>query len=87
MSFQRKPKVVAKRGLKHKGEPVWGVATLGHKPIIELDKTLKGFNHLTILTHEAIHLAYPDMHEREVRAGAKLMASIIWGQNYRRVDQ
>ena len=82
-----KPKVVSKRNLKHKGHPVWGIATISHKPIIELDKTLKGFNHLTILCHEALHITFPELHEREVRRSAKLLAGVIWSQGYRRFER
>ena len=82
-----KPKVVVRRGLKHAGVPVWGTAQYAKKPIIELDKSLKGFNHLTILVHEALHLAYPDLSEADVRRGAKLIAAVEWSQGYRRVER
>lgn len=83
----KKPKVIVKPRLKHRKTPVWGIATISKNPIIELDRALKGFDHLTILTHEAIHLAYPKMKERDVRSGAKLVASVLWGQRYRRFEQ
>lgn len=82
----KKPKIVNKRGLRYSGEPVWGTAKYSKNPIIELDKALKGFEHLTILCHEAIHLAFPNLGEKRVRQAAKLMAATIWSQKYRRVE-
>lgn len=82
----KKPKVVVKRNLKHKNEPVWGTAVYSQNPLIELDAKLKGFNHLTILCHEAIHIAYPSLKEKDVRHGAKVLAGVLWSQKYRRID-
>lgn len=82
-----KPKVVHKRSPKFKGKPVWGLAVYSKNPVIELDKTLKGFNHLTILVHEALHIAFPKMREDEVRRNAKVMASVLWSQGYRRIER
>ena len=82
----KKPKVVTKRNLKAGKVPVWGTAKYSTNPIIELDKGLKGFDHLTILCHEAVHLAFPKMGERKVRESAKLLAATIWSQRYRRVE-
>ena len=83
----KKPKVVTKRNLKFEGKPVWGTARYSTNPIIELDAKLRGFDHLTILCHEAIHIAYPEMGEKEVRHGAKVIAATLWSQNYRRFDR
>ena len=66
---------------------MWGTSLNAKEPLIELDAELKKLDHLTILAHEAVHLAYPNMSERKVIAGSKLIASIIWSQNYRRVEQ
>lgn len=82
----RRPKVINKRNLKYGKEPVWGTAKYSRNPIIELDKGLKGFDHLTILCHEAIHLAFPNLGEKRVRESAKLIAATIWSQRYRRVE-
>ena len=82
----RRPKVIHKRNLKMGKKPVWGTAKYSTNPIIELDKGLKGFDHLTILCHEAIHLAFPNLGERKVRESAKVMAATIWSQKYRRVE-
>ena len=78
----KKPKVVTKRSLKLGGHPVWGTARYSKNPIIELDKSLTGFNHLTILCHEAIHIAFPKLGEKRVREAAKVMAATIWSQRY-----
>ncbi len=37
-----------KKNLKYGGVPVWGTAKYSREPIIELDKALKGYDHLTI---------------------------------------
>lgn len=68
------------------GVPVWGTAKYSPNPLIELDSQLKGFNHLTILCHEAIHIAFPKMGEKRVRQSAKMLAATIWSQKYRRVE-
>lgn len=82
----KKPKVVIKRNLKAGKVPVWGTAKYSTNPIIELDKGLKGFDHLTILCHEALHLAFPKLGERRIREAAKVMAATIWSQRYRKVE-
>ena len=82
-----KPKVVTKRNLKMGKVPVWGTAIYSKNPIIELDKSLKGFDHLTILCHESLHLAFPQMNERGIRHGSKIIASTLWSQRYRRFEQ
>lgn len=56
-------------------------------PLIEIDHRLKGKDRLTILTHEAIHIAFPTLGETAVIKKAKLIASVLWADNYRRVDQ
>jgi hypothetical protein len=83
----KSPKVIKRKNLKYGGVPVWGTAKFSRNPIIELDSKLKGFEHLTILCHEALHLAYGKMPEAEIRQGAKLMAATIWSQNYRRFER
>ena len=82
----KRPKVISKRNLKYGRKPVWGTAMYSTNPIIELDKGLKGFDHLTILCHEALHLAFPKMGERRIRESAKLIAATVWSQRYRRVE-
>lgn len=82
----KKPKIVTKRNLKAGKVPVWGTAKYSTNPIIELDKGLKGFDHLTILCHEALHLAFPKLGERRIREAAKVMAATIWSQRYRKVE-
>jgi hypothetical protein len=84
--MMRRPKVIHKRNLKAGKLRVWGTAKYSTNPIIELDSALKGFDHLTILCHEAVHLAFPNLGERKVREAAKLMAATIWSQRYRRVE-
>lgn len=82
----KKPKVVRKRKIFVDGKPAWGSAKFSTNPLIQLDSQLKGFNHLTILCHEAIHIAFPQMGEKRVRQAAKMIAATIWSQKYRRVE-
>jgi hypothetical protein len=56
-------------------------------PLIEIDERLRGLDRLTIVTHEAIHVAMPTLSERGVIRVSKLVASVLWADNYRRVDQ
>jgi hypothetical protein len=55
-------------------------------PLIEIDERLKGHERLVILCHEALHCAFPKMPEENIIAHSKLIASVIWSGNYRRVD-
>jgi hypothetical protein len=83
----KKPKVIRRRNLKLRGKPVWGTATYSKNPIIEIDNKLKGFDHLTILCHEAIHIAFPSLGEARVRQAAKVVSATLWSQNYRRFER
>lgn len=56
-------------------------------PLIEIDHRLKGKDRLMILTHEAVHIAFPALGEKKVIRAAKVLASILWADRYRRVDQ
>ena len=56
-------------------------------PLIEIDERLKGLDRLTILVHEAIHVAMPGVSEKHVIRVAKVVASVLWADPYRRVDQ
>lgn len=56
-------------------------------PLIELDPKLRGLERLTILIHEATHVAFPTMSERQVIRAGKLIAAVLWAENYRRVEQ
>lgn len=82
----KKPKVIRKRKVIVDGKPAWGSTKFSTNPLIELDYQLKGFNHLTILCHEAIHIAFPKLGEKRVRQAAKVIAATIWSQKYRRVE-
>ena len=53
---------------------------------IELDIRLKGKKHLEILTHEAIHILYPEIEEDEVIKKSILLTNTLWKEGYRRID-
>ena len=61
----------------------YGVATKSAN-LIELDPRMSERRRLTILVHEALHLARWDMTEREVTAIAPKIGKVLWQQGYRR---
>ncbi len=38
-----------------------------------------------MLCHEALHVAFPDMSEKEVDRAGKVVSRVLWQENYRRV--
>ena len=56
-------------------------------PLIEIDPRLTGLERMTIVTHEAVHVAMPGASEKHVIRVAKIVASVLWADRYRRVDQ
>ena len=42
-------------------------------------------NKLYVATHEAIHLAYPDLTEKEVENGSGIISEILWKIGYRKL--
>lgn len=42
---------------------------------------------LDTLLHEGLHHVFPDMSEREVRRSSRMLSTLVWGQNYRKVQQ
>lgn len=55
--------------------------------LIEIDPRLPEADRLTILIHEALHIADPKMSEKKVAMLAKVVGPIVWGEHYRRVRQ
>lgn len=79
---RRRPKVkVVERKLGHIG--AYGAATL-QRNLIELDPRMSERRRLTILVHEALHLAKWEMTEREVTRIAPKIGKVLWEQGYRR---
>ena len=69
-------------------EQAWGQAwpTLS-TPLIEIDPRLSPQRELETLAHESLHLAFPEMSEKEVDRAGKVVSSVLWQENYRRVLQ
>ena len=67
-------------------EQAWGQAwpTLS-TPLIEIDPRLSPRRELETLTHEAIHICWPEMGEKEVDRAGKVISRVLWQENYRRV--
>ena len=40
-----------------------------------------------MLAHEALHIAFPEMSEKDVDRAGKLISSVLWQENYRRIVQ
>ena len=57
------------------------------KGLIEIDPRQKGKDHLDTLIHEALHLVFPDMTEKDVVKHTGRLARLLWRNGYRRIDQ
>ena len=69
-------------------ERAWGQATMHpRRPLIEVDPRLSPPRELEVLCHEALHIAFPQMTEKEVDRAGKVVSRVLWSQNYRRVVQ
>jgi hypothetical protein len=53
---------------------------------IEMDERVKGKKHAEILTHEILHVLFPNLSEKEVEAKAIVFVNTLWHEGYRRVD-
>jgi hypothetical protein len=42
---------------------------------------------MEVLAHEALHIAFPEMSEKEVDRAGKLISAVLWQENYRRIVQ
>ena len=40
-----------------------------------------------MLCHEALHVAFQDMSEKDVDRAGKVVSRVLWSQNFRRVAQ
>ena len=69
-------------------ERAWGQATTDPlHPVIEIDPRLSPRRELETLTHESLHLAFPEMSEKEVDRAGKVISTVLWQENYRRIVQ
>ena len=67
-------------------ERAWGQAeTDPARPVIEIDPRLSPRRELETLAHEAIHICWPEMGEKEVDRAGKVISRVLWQENYRRV--
>ena len=67
-------------------ERAWGTAeTDPARPVIEIDPRLSPRRELETLTHEAIHICWPEMGEKEVDRAGKVISAVLWQENFRRV--
>lgn len=66
-------------------ERSWGLYWCGQNRI-ELEASLRGRRRLQVLLHEALHHILPNASENSVERKSQLLASLLWKQGYRRVD-
>lgn len=67
-------------------ERAWGQAeTDPVRPVVEIDPRLSPKREIETLTHEVLHVAFPQMSEKEVDRAGKVISKVLWEQNYRRV--
>ena len=67
-------------------ERAWGQAeTDPARPVIEIDPRLSPRRELETLAHEAIHICWPDLSEKEVDRAGKVISAVLWQENSRRV--
>lgn len=55
--------------------------------LIEIDPRQSPKSYLDTLVHEALHIACPELSERQVLKRAKIIRDILWDNNYRKVKQ
>ena len=89
MAKPKPKKVIVLQERKLGREQAHGIAwdKADDNPLIEIDERLRGLDRLTIVVHEAVHVAMPTLSEKGVIRAAKIVASVLWADNYRRVDQ
>ena len=75
------PKVVFR---KLGRESAWGQAFIGEDRV-EVDPRLGARRSLEVIIHEVCHICHPEMTEKEVDRTGKMIAKVLWSQNYRRV--
>jgi len=66
-------------------ERAWGLSD--SKGLIELDERLSEADRVTVLLHEGIHLADPELTEEQVCRLGKVLGPLLWSQGYRRTLQ
>lgn len=81
--MRKRVKVVERKLLR---ERAWGTAN-DETGLIELDERLTEPDRLTILAHEAAHLACPHLSEKQICRLGKVIGGVLWNQGYRRVRQ
>jgi len=83
MARERKNTKVVYRKLGK--ENAFGVAHIGNNKI-EVDERIKTYHHLLILTHEKLHLIFPEFSETKIKKIASQLAKFYWQNNFRWVD-
>lgn len=56
------------------------------KKVIEIDPRQRPKQYLDTLIHEALHIAFPDLSETQVKKKTKIIRDVIWNHQYRWVE-
>lgn len=79
------PKKITLRKRKLWRENAQGLAHQG-EGLIEIDPRLKSRDSLNTTLHECLHLCFPNLSERNVRAVAHRITTVLWRDNWRRIE-
>lgn len=56
------------------------------KKIIEIDPRQKSKSYLDTMIHEALHIAFPELSENQVKKSSKVIRDFLWNHGYRKVN-
>jgi hypothetical protein len=80
---KNKIKVVYKKLGRSK---VWGQCYQGENKI-EIEERLRGKRRFFVTVHELLHDQFPETSETKIRKAETVIGNVLWGENYRRVEQ
>lgn len=72
-------------GTDSKKRKICGYAYIGENRI-EIEKKSTAKEQLRFISHELIHLAFPDAKESEVLRAETIIACTLWNEGYRKVN-
>jgi hypothetical protein len=79
------PKKIKLRERKLWRENAQGMAHQG-EGLIEVDPRLNARDRMNTEIHECIHLCFPDLTERNVRAVTHRITEVLWNDRWRRIE-
>lgn len=82
--MKKLPKKLILRDRKLLRENAQGQAI--HPDLLEVDPRLTSRDRLNTVLHEAIHLCFPNLSERDVRAVTVRLFLVLWEDRWRRLE-